>query len=153
MLNPIVPLSQRCRVLAAIVYGLCLLLAASAHSASPTQHGDVPSSPMLTLRKCVTAGGGVAYQSAPCTGAAREAWSREQPIEVAAPVAARAAVVRDVSRPRGSGAQRAVRGFNSRRQQCEAARQQAAAKRDREWNRLKFDDLSRLDAWVAERCR
>ncbi len=112
----------------------------------------------LTLRKCVDPAGGIAFQSATCAPRSREAWSREEERTPASTqpgprgstdgsASSRRVTVLRASPRKGHAARQ-----SSRSGQCEAARRKAARKRDLEWNRLGFDDLSRLDAWVAERC-
>lgn len=113
-------------------------------------HGDAAA--QLTLRKCISPEGNIGYQSAPCASSWRELWSRQENNERVPSLPAQYLAV---PTPRAGIAVRA-RGVASRegsRQRCDAARSAVARKRDREWNRLKFDDLSRLDAWVADQCR
>ncbi len=112
----------------------------------------------LVIRKCTGADGAVRFQSTACPVGSAQAWSRSEPIAPPPSVnTTRAARTEGRASPlRGRGY--ASRGANpdnasTRRARCESARAEAARKRDREWNRLKFDDLSRLDAWVVERCR
>lgn len=146
----------------------CALSATVFPAALDSLMADVPNdgaSTPLVLRKCVGRSGDIAYQSAPCASSSRELWSREEeretteassPLLKATRKSSRVQSAHAASRRSNASAERAVTGDEARsssRQRCEDARLEAARKRDREWNRLKFDDLSALDAWVAERCR
>ena len=133
---------------------LCLSMLAIA-TCEPARGNDDQSAaaPAITLRKCVAAGGSIAYQSQPCAALAREVWSREAPLDLPLVSASAYAKTQATATPVKRCAQRSGTGDLSRRNRCDAARVEAARKRDRDWNRLGFDALSRLDAWVAERCR
>lgn len=114
--------------------------------------------PRIMMRKCASADGSIAYQSQPCNSRAVEVWTREAPLELPRVAAdldpwSKAAAPRAATRSAVRAARHPEQPDSSRRQRCDAARIEAARKRDREWNRLRFDDLSKLDAWVAERCR
>ena len=128
------------------------MLAIAIHPPATAAQDPAPT-PRITLRKCVAADGGIAYQSEPCVARAREIWTREAALEqpkVAANAEAGTAATRPVGRTVARGADERSA---TRHERCDAARAQAARKRDREWNRLGFEALSRLDAWVAQRCR
>ncbi len=127
----------------------CTLL--EAHAAASSTRASIDTAARVTLRKCVGPAGDVAFQSSPCDAGRRELWSREERLADAAPPPTRASGGRVATLPRARPARGAKR--SGARAQCDAARREAAQRRDREWNRLKFDDLSKLDAWVAERCR
>ncbi|MEO6064959.1 MAG: hypothetical protein ABIP49_04155 [Lysobacterales bacterium] len=125
---------------------------------------DRGASTRVVLRKCVGRSGDIAYQSAPCATSSRELWSREEERETTEPSSPLLKATQEDPRVLSNYAANRINGSGRRadtrvgarsigRQRCEDARLEAARKRDREWNRLKFDDLSRLDAWVAERCR
>lgn len=147
-----------CAIRFALVYVALVMLALSparVTAASERSQWLAPVSganSQLTLRKCIARGGAVANQSAPCTAGSSEIWSRT---EVLATPAVSAPTQFDAPQAPRARAMTAARnqGRSTRRQQCDAARREATRRRDAEWNRLKFDDLSRLDAWVAERCR
>lgn len=136
------------------IFAFCALWPLLA-GASPTTPPEPRGESRTVLRKCVAADGGIAYQSAPCAPPSRELWSREAeraspPVQVPLPKVAAGLAPRAWT---GAAPVRSRIAGSSARQRCDAAKAEAARKRDRGWNRLTFDDLSRLDAWVAERCR
>lgn len=138
-------------------WSVALGAAAPAGSSAAAELPEPSDGGTLLIRKCFQRDGGVRFQSAPCPVGSAQAWTRSEPISPAA-----TAITGREARASGPGIA-AVRGgyrvrvantnTSSRRGRCESARAKATRRRDREWNRLKFDDLSRLDAWVAERCR
>jgi len=131
---------------------LSMLAIATCESARGTDD-QTAAAPGITLRKCVAADGSIAYQSQTCDALSKEVWTREAPLASPLASASRYAKLQAAPTPGRRSAQRSGAGDSSRRKRCDAARAEAARKRDREWNRLGFDALSRLDAWVVERCR
>jgi len=110
----------------------------------------------MELRKCVAPGGATSYQTAPCAEGATEAWSQPVQAEPVRP-APRTAVGR-LPVPRSAAGARATATArpsprDQRRARCDKARREADELRDRQWNRLGFDERSALDARVARACR
>ena len=128
------------------------LIAAAPRSSTLDAQVDGVASSRVVLRKCVGGDGAIAYQSATCASGSRELWWREEKFTATPPF--NREVIDTLNQTRAHEIN-ATGGFvkSAARQRCDAARREAAHRRDREWNRLKFDDLSALDAWVAERCR
>lgn len=150
---------KRKLALTILTWSLALGVAAPARAGAAEEPPESPEGGTLIIRKCVEAQGAVRFQSGPCPVGSAEAWTRSEAVPPpATPVGkyreARATGSESSSARRGYGVRVATNNnASSRRGRCASARAEASRKRDREWNRLKFDDLSRLDAWVAERCR
>jgi len=143
-------------VLILTMAGWCV---AGAANTTPTH--PPPDGRQVTLRKCIDASGAIAFQSEPCHAGDREAWSKLEALDARREAGLTAhASSHTSSRESVKGSARVPRlaagraaNSNPARNRCDAARAHAARKRDRQWNRLGFDALSRLDAWVADRCR
>jgi hypothetical protein len=111
----------------------------------------------------------VSIQSEPCPKGAIQIWVRDatpEPAPTAQQIRAREikrqkddASARELSQMAGTY-QNVDTGMDSRHAQsdknrvyCESVKKQAKVIRNRDWRTLTFEQLSRLDAWVAEACK
>lgn len=111
----------------------------------------------------------VSIQSAPCPPGARQIWVRDgtpDPPPTEQQVAAKnakgrqdAEAARTLSRMAGTTQTNHATVYQNssnadlRIQRCNSAKRQAEAIRERDWRKMNFNELRRLDAWVESECK
>lgn len=119
--------------------------------------------PVLSVHKCASPEGSIAYQDTPCDGGSREIAHH---VERVAPKASRATIVARAEREAShlaaiahGSARRGSAGWNAanarvaeRRRYCEQTRLEVQRERDRNWMRLTVDYLRALDERVRRAC-
>lgn len=133
---------------------LSLLVLAGLHSAAAAE-----------LRKCALPNGRAAYVSDACPSGSREIWQRavasdprheaelkrrQQALHQWQQASRRQAASRQ--RPYSTGAN-GGRSVSTAATRCERARQRRDRIRDKDWMRMTYDRMIRLDDEVAEACR
>ena len=122
-----------------------------------------PAPPTLSVHKCVSPDGSLAYQDTPCEDGSRQVSRHDEPI---APKASRATIVARAEREAAEiaaiahgSARRNSGGWNAanervaaQRRYCEATRADVQRERDQLWNRATMGMLRAWDERVRRAC-